>query len=385
MQCTKCGKDNREGRKFCANCGASMAVLCPQCGFANEAGEKFCGECGVALAPLADAPPSAPPPEVAGERRHLTILFCDIVGSVMLTARVDPEEWRATVAGYQRAATEAITRFGGEVARYVGDGVMAFFGYPAAHDNDAEGAARAGLAILDAIAQLNEQPARHKLSVRIGIDSGRVVVGAGAGKEVDAFGDAANIAARVQAAAEPDTVTISEATQRLVAGLFIVEDRGAQELKGIARPVRLYRVIRPSGARGRFEAVATVRGMTPFVGREDELRSLLSRWERVLEGEGQVALIIGEAGIGKSRLMQRFHEQIAGTPHTWIESGAGAFFQNTPLLSDRRNAAPIAGIPGELASRDNESARCVTKCVKGRCSSSGPDSTARAPAHGGRS
>jgi class 3 adenylate cyclase/predicted ATPase len=275
---------------------------------------------------------SREPGEVlAGERRHLTILFCDLVGSVTLAAQVDPEEWRATVAGYQRAASEAIRRFGGEVARYVGDGIMAFFGYPLAHDNDAERAVRAGLAILDAITQLNEQLAHPKLAVRIGIDSGRVVVGAGTGNAVDAFGDAANIAARVQAAAEPGSMMISEATQRLVAGLFVVEDRGAHPLKGIERLVQLFRVVRPSGMRGRFQAVSAAGGLTLFVGREDELRSLMSRWERVLEGEGQVVTLIGEAGIGKSRLVQRFHEEIAGTPHTWIEAGAGAFFQNTPF------------------------------------------------------
>jgi len=266
---------------------------------------------------------------------------------VTLAAQVDPEEWRATVAGYQRAAAEAITRFGGEVVRYVGDGIMAFFGYPAAHDNDAERAARAGLAILDAIAQLNQQAAPAKLAVRIGVDSGTVVVGTGTGggQAVDAFGDAANIAARVETAAEPGTVMISNATERLVAGLFVVEDRGAQELKGIERPVQLYRVIRPSGMRGRFEALSAAGGLTPFVGREDELRSLLSRWERVLDGDGQVALIIGEAGIGKSRLVQRFHEQIAGTPHTWIEAGAGAFFQNTPFY-------PISGMLSQLMGDD---------------------------------
>ncbi|HLW70018.1 MAG TPA: AAA family ATPase [Candidatus Binataceae bacterium] len=337
MRCPKCGNDNRDGAKFCSECATPFSAKCRQCGADNSPGAKFCDECGTSLnapdrASAAEAP-RVPAPEVAGERRHLTILFCDLVGSVTLTARLDPEEWRATVAGYQRAAAEAITRFGGEVVRYVGDGIMAFFGYPVAHDNDAERAARAALAILDAIAQLNEQPAHTKLAVRIGIDSGRVVVGTGTGNAVDAFGDAANIAARVQAAAEPGSVMISEATQRLVAGLFIVEDRGAHTLKGVAQPVRLYRVIRPSGARGRFEAATAAGGLTSFVGREDELHSLMSRWERVLEGEGQVVTIIGEAGIGKSRLVQRFHGQIAETPHTWIDSGAGAFFQNTPFYT----------------------------------------------------
>ena len=159
------------------------------------------------------------------------------------------------------------------------------------------------------------------------------MVGAGAGKETDVFGDTPNIAARVQAAAEPGTVVITDATHRLVSGLFVVEDRGAQALKGIERPVQLYRVVQPSGVRGRLEAAAATRGLTPFVGREDELRLLMNRWERALDGEGQVALIIGEAGIGKSRLVQRFHEQIAGTPHTWVEAAAGAFFQNTPFYA----------------------------------------------------
>ena len=261
------------------------------------------------------------------------MLFCDLVGSTALAAQLDPEEWRAIIADYHRAAADAIERFGGYVAHYLGDGVMAYFGYPEAHDNDAERAARAGLAILDAIAKLNEQTTRPKLSARVGIDSGAVVIGASAGKEADVFGDAPNIAARVQAAAEPDTVLITDATHRLVSGLFIVEDRGAHPLKGVERPMQLYRVVQPSGVRGRLEAAAASRGLTPFVGREDELRSLMNRWERALEGEGQVALIIGEAGIGKSRLVQRFHEQIAGTPHTWVAAAAGAVFPEHALLS----------------------------------------------------
>jgi class 3 adenylate cyclase len=176
------------------------------------------------------------------------VLFCDLVGSTEIAGHLDPEEWREVVAGYHRAAAQAIERFGGSVAQYLGDGVMAYFGYPEAQDNDAERAARAGLAILDATTKLNEHPTHPKPSARVGIDSGAVVVGAGADKDTDVFGDTPNIAARVQAAADPGTVMISDATRRLVAGLVVVEDRGAQELKGVARPVRLYRVIRPSGA-----------------------------------------------------------------------------------------------------------------------------------------
>jgi class 3 adenylate cyclase len=267
MRCTGCGSDNREGRKFCAACGAAMGAGCARCGAANQPGERFCGECGAALDATVGAPVAATARaqvrEVAGERRHLTVLFSDLAGSTALAAQLDPEEWRETVGGYQRAAADAITRFGGHVAKYLGDGVMAYFGWPEAHDNDAERAVRAGLAILDAIAKLNQQPGHAQLAARVGIDSGTVVIGKGAGHEAEVFGDTPNIAARVQAAAEPGTVAMTDATQRLVAGLFVVEDAGAHQFKGIERPLQLYRVIRPSGMRGRFEAATAAGGLTP--------------------------------------------------------------------------------------------------------------------------
>jgi class 3 adenylate cyclase/tetratricopeptide (TPR) repeat protein len=252
------------------------------------------------------------------------------VGSTEISSKLDPEEWREALAGYHRAAAEEITRFGGHVAKYLGDGVMALFGYPEAHENDAECAVRAALTILDAVGKLD---APVKLSARVGIDSGPVVVGAGASKDTDVFGDAPNIAARVQAVAEPGTVMITEATQRLVSGLFVVEERAAEPFKGIERRVRLYRVAGSSGVRGRLQAEAVVRGMTSFVGREDELRTLMNRWERVREGEGQVVTIVGEAGIGKSRLVRQFREQIASDSHTWLECATAPFFQNTPFYA----------------------------------------------------
>ncbi|MBV8056495.1 MAG: AAA family ATPase [Deltaproteobacteria bacterium] len=277
-----------------------------------------------AAAPAVTAPVAV---SAGGERRHLTVLFCDLVGSTEIAARLHPEEWRETVAAYHRAAAEAISRFGGHVAKYLGDGVMAFFGYPEAHDNDAERAARAGLETLDAISKLGDQPGRPKLAARVGIDSGAVVVGAGAGKEADVFGEAPNIAARIQSAAAPNTVLITAATHRLLSGLFVVEESGAQQLKGIASPIELYRVVRPTGVRSRIG----VRGLTPFVGREEELRLLLSRWERAREGEGQLALVVGEAGIGKSRLVAEFHDRIRDTPHIWMESAGEQFFESTPF------------------------------------------------------
>src|SRR6516165_8109081 len=234
MRCSKCGRDNREGRKFCATCGAPLIVRCPKCGASNQPDERFCGECGARLAET----PGPTAPEVttiavsaAGERRHLTVLFCDLVGSTEIAARLDPEEWRELVAAYHRAAAEAVTHYGGHVAKYLGDGVMAYFGWPEAHENDGERAVHAGLAILESISKLNDNSAHPKLTARVGIDSGPVVVGVGAGKDTDVFGEPPNIAARVQAAAAPDTVLLTASMHRLVSGLFVVEQLGAQELK----------------------------------------------------------------------------------------------------------------------------------------------------------
>jgi hypothetical protein len=212
--------------------------------------------------------------------------------------------------------------------KYLGDGVIAYFGWPEAHDNDGERAARAGLAILEAISKLNNKSVRPKLTARVGIDSGPVVVGSGAGKETDVFGDTPNIAARLQATATPGTVLITAATHRLISGLFVIEALGPRVLKGIPAPPEVFQLIRPTGVRGKLRAA---RGLTPFVGREEELRLLLNRWERTREGEGQMALIIGEPGIGKSRLVAEFHDRIREAPHIWMESAGEQFFENTPF------------------------------------------------------
>ena len=333
MRCSKCGSDNREGRKFCAICGAPLVVTCSKCGATNQPEERFCGECGAVLSdatPAAAAARTTAPARTStdGERRHLTVLFCDLVGSTEIAARLDPEEWREVVASYHRAAAEAITRFGGYVAQYLGDGVMAYFGWPEAHDNDGERAVRAGLVILETVQTLDRESTRPKLTARVGIDSGAVVVGAGAGKDADVFGEAPNIAARLQGTAAPGTLLITAATHRLISGLFVVEALGPHQLKGISAPFEVFRVVRPTGVRGRLR---TARGLTPFVGREEEMRLLLSRWDRTREGEGQLALIIGEPGIGKSRLVAEFHDRIRDSPHIWMESAGEQFFENSPF------------------------------------------------------
>jgi len=383
MRCSKCGGDNPEDKRFCGSCGAPFTNSCPICGTDNLPGKRFCSECGAALAAPAAPAAATPLSPASGERRHLTVLFCDLVGSTEIAAQLDPEEWRELVAAYHRAAGEAITRYGGHVGQYFGDGMMAYFGWPEAHENDAERAARAGLAILDGISRLNEQPdslplkeggpgweSRPKLAARVGIDSGAVVVGAGTGKEADVFGEAPNVAARVQATAAPDTVLITAATHRLISGLFVVEALGPHVFKGITTPVDVFQVVRPTGVRGRL---AAARGLTPFVGREEELRLLLSRWERTRQGEGQLVLIIGEPGIGKSRLVAEFHDRIRDAPHIWMESAGEQFFENTPfhaiieMLSrwlelqapggaQRSRLAEALSLP-----KGNESARCASE------------------------
>jgi class 3 adenylate cyclase/predicted ATPase len=354
VRCSSCGSENPESARFCNQCAASLLSRCPACGVLNRASAKFCGECGTPLevAPLAAKSPagthfplrreqpiapgaSLEPQGIDGERRHLSVLFCDLVGSTEIAAHLDPEDWREIVANYHKSAAEAVARFGGHVAQYLGDGLLVFFGYPQAHEDDPERAVRAGLAILDAISMLNGRPSserRPKLAARIGIHCGAVVVGEGQGKGANVFGNVPNVASRVQSAAAPDTVLITADVHQLVSGLFVVDDRGAKPLKGIEHPVQLYRVIQSSGVRGRL-AVAALRGLTPFIGREDELRLLLHRWDQTREGEGQVVMVVGEAGIGKSRLVKRFHEEIARTPHTWVDAAAAALYQNTPFFA----------------------------------------------------
>ena len=263
----------------------------------------------------------------AGERRHLTVMFCDLVGSTQIAARLDAEEWRDIVAEYHRAVTEAVNRFGGHVAKNLGDGALVYFGYPHAQENDAERALRAGLAIHDAITtQSSALTARDAptLAVRVGVHSGPVVLSA----DGELYGEVANIAARVQSAAEPGMVLITNDVHGLVSGLFVVNDRGLHTLKGVAEPMALFHVVRASGA-GRRRAAT--RSITTLVGREEELRQIESRWARARGGQGQVVLLVAEAGLGKSRLTEEFQNRLAGVPHTWTELICSQLLQNTPF------------------------------------------------------
>ena len=264
--------------------------------------------------------------QASAERRPITVMFCDLVGSTSLAAKLDAEDWRNLVNAYLDQASAAVTGLGGHVLKKLGDGLMALFGYPQAQENDAERAVRAALAIQRALSDLNARnpgSGAPELSARIGIECGSVVVDAGG----EVFGEAPNVAARVQAAAEPGSVLITGSVQRQVAGLFVVEEKGAHELKGVAQPLSLYRVVRASGGGRRGGA----RALTSFVGREEDIGTLLRRWDRVRAGEGQFVQIVGEPGLGKSRLVEEFHSRLGETPHTWVEWNSSQLLQNTPL------------------------------------------------------
>ena len=264
--------------------------------------------------------PAAPPPTAPSqaERRQLTVMFVDLVGSTALSARLDPEEMRELLRGYQGAVAAEIERAGGRIAKFLGDGVLCYFGFPRAGEDDAERAVRAGLAAVAATAALRAAGG-EALSARVGIATGVVVVGEligeGAAREEAVVGETPNLAARLQALAEPGTVVIAERTRQLVGGLFDLEDLGCQALKGFAEPVRAWRVGGIGHAEGRFEALRGA-ALTPLVGREQELALLLDRWARARDGEGQVVLLSGEPGIGKSRLVRALRERLADEPHT---------------------------------------------------------------------
>jgi class 3 adenylate cyclase len=253
-------------------------------------------------------------------------MFCDLVGSTPLSARLDPEDLRGIIGAYHRCVTEIVEGFGGFVARYMGDGVLVYFGYPQAHEDDAERATRCGLALVDRVPQLKQA---EELHARVGIAAGLVVVG-GEVVERDVAGDTPNLAARLQALAEPDTVVIAVSTRRLTGELFEYRDLGKIELKGIAGPVSAWQALRPSAVASRFEAL---RGsaLTPLVGRDEEIELLLRRWARVKAGDNQVVLISGEPGIGKSRIVASLVERLRDEPHLRLRYFCSPYHQNSAL------------------------------------------------------
>src|SRR5271163_3471168 len=275
------------------------------------------------------APRDAPAP-VEAERRQLTVMFCDLVGSTALSARLDPEDLREIIATYHRAVADTVARYAGFVAKYMGDGVLIYFGYPEAHEDDVERAVRAGLAVIDAVGAL---AASEPLNVRLGIASGLVVVGdligAGAAQERGVVGETPNLAARLQALAQPVTLVVADSTRRQLGTLFEIADLGPQPLAGFAEPQRAWRVVGESGVVSRFEALRSE--ATPLVGRDEELDLLLRRWQQAKGGDGRVVLVSGEPGIGKSRLTAELSQRIATDPHTRLRYFCSPHDQDSAL------------------------------------------------------
>jgi class 3 adenylate cyclase/predicted ATPase len=353
VECPSCHAETPDVGKFCVACGATLPGRCPSCGSANPSGAKFCLECGEQLSAVQAESTTKPGATVvargrvapaSAERRQLTIMLCDLVGSTALSARLDPEDMREIIGVYHRCCAEQITQQGGFVAKYMGDGVLAYFGYPRAHEDDAERAVRAALAVIEAVPKLR---AGHDavLQVRVGIATGLVVVGdligEGVAQEHGVVGDTPNLAARLQALAAPGQVVISGSTRRLTGGMFDYRDLGRVTLKGLADPVQAWRVTGTSDVQSRFEAHHET-NLTPLVGREEELELLLRGWRQAMRGEGRVVLLSGEPGIGKSRLTVALQERLQEEPHTRLRYFCSQQHTDSalyPLISQLRRAA----------------------------------------------
>src|SRR5204863_7838480 len=298
----------------------------------------------VVATPAPAAAPASAPVQAEAERRQLTVMFCDVVGSTALSTRHDPEDLRELIGDYHRAVAETVGRVDGFVAKYMGDGVLIYFGYPRAHEDDAERAVSSALAVIEAVGRL---PAREDLRVRLGIATGLAVVGdligEGAAQERGVVGETPNLAARLQALSTPNTLVIGEATRRQIGGLFDLEDLGPQQLAGFAEPQHAWRVLGESDEVSRFEALRA--GTTPLVGRDEEVELLTRRWQQAKSGEGRVVLISGEPGIGKSRLTAALSEHIEAEPHTRLRYFCSPHYQDSalyPFIAQLERAAGIA-------------------------------------------
>jgi predicted ATPase/class 3 adenylate cyclase len=287
----------------------------------------------------------SPHPEDRAERRQVTVMFCDLVGSTALSGRMDPEDLREVISAYQKCVAETVQRFAGFVAKYMGDGVLIYFGYPQAHEDDAERAVRAGLEVVAAVGALKTHA---PLQTRLGIATGLVVVGdligSGASQEQAIVGETPNLAARLQGLAEPNNVVIAESTRKLVGNLFELHDLGAQDLKGISGPVRTWAALRPASVESRFEALHAT-GVTELVGRDEEIELLLRRWSKAKTGEGQVVLLSGEPGIGKSRLTASFMERLGTEPRMRLRYFCSPQHTDSalyPIISQMERAAGFA-------------------------------------------
>jgi class 3 adenylate cyclase/tetratricopeptide (TPR) repeat protein len=336
MICSNCGTENRQGRRFCAECGSSLSVACPSCGAVNEASDKFCGECGSALAAEASLPRAvqgSPPgtseslrPAPAAERRLVSVLFADLVGFTTLSEHRDPEETRELLSRYFESSRRLIGRYGGTVEKFIGDAVMAVWGTPVAKEDDAERAARAALELVDVVAALGDEVGAADLRARVGVLTGEAAVTLGAEAQGMVAGDLVNTASRLQSVALPGTVLVGEATYRAASNAVSFEPAGEQLLKGKAAPVPAWVAVAVVARRGGGGRASTLE--PPFVGREDELQLIKDLYETTgRESKPRLVTVIGQAGIGKSRLAWEFEKYLDGVVETayWHEGRSPAY------------------------------------------------------------
>ena len=345
MLCAKCGHDNPDTLKFCGECGAPALIFCPSCKAGNPRQALDCHQCHQTLGGI--------DPLANGERRQLTLFFSDLVGSSGLSERMDPEELHQLYAQYQQSCADIVRRYDGYIAQYLGDGILAYFGYPNAHEDDAVRAVQSGIELLQR--QDGLTPLRQRPQIRIGIHTGLVMVGgvgSGQRREQLALGEAPNIAARLQSEAAPDTLLISEATRRLVAGHFMLDELGSRTLKGVSRPLQIFRVLGRSNAVSRFDAQAAS-GLAPFIGRGQELALIASTWAQVAAGACRTLLVRGEAGIGKSRLLGMARDAARSQLHELFELECSPYDMNSALypvtnMLRRRLGLEIVRPPEEM-------------------------------------
>ena len=337
MECPNCGLDSSESARFCSQCGSALALSCPSCGNSEPPGSKFCTKCGASLHQVTSgivvSPGLAPVVSRAtfAERCHLTVMFCDLVGSTALSVHLDVEDFHELIGTYQKAVAAIVTRFGGFVSRRVGDGVLVYFGYPNANEDDPEQAVRASLAVVEGIGLLES---RERLQVRVGIATGLMIVGdlirSGTANDTEVLGEGPNLASRLQAMAGPNAIVIDDNTRRLIGSVFELEDLGLKDLKGFSEPQRAWRVLGENRFRSCFEALRSA--ATPIVDREEELELLLRRWTQAKAGEGRGLFISGEPGIGKSRLTVALRDLLGGEPYTDLHYFCSPHHQDSALF-----------------------------------------------------
>jgi len=360
MECLNCQSENPEGLNFCGVCGSPLNTRrCFTCNFENPPSFKFCGNCGKTLD---SEEPQQSPTEPSGsqqERRQLTVLFCDLMDSTRLSHLMDPEDLLPIIRNYQDICSRHIDYFGGTVARFVGDGVLAYFGFPQAHEYDAERAIQAGLRIIDDIPKMNGQfsnPEEVPIAVRLGVATGLTVVGdiigEGASEQQSATGETPNLAARMQSLAEANSLIIPINTLKLIGGFFHYKDLGYHQLKGFDHPVKAWKVLGENRSESRFEATHRTKFL-PMVDREEENEILQRRWQRACQGKGNVVLLSGEAGIGKSRVVQMLVDSVDRQNSIRLRFQCYPYYSSSPYYPLLRTLQLAAGLSAKKSRRVN--------------------------------